>query len=512
LAWTRPLAAVLFGLAHAGGALAQDPASTDLPPALPEAFAPDWLSDTVTRPHANVATSATRPQFEILPIDAVELDAVGLLPRSITGLTPNLWGASETEVLARLFRAQPVSGLPAALSLTEMLALAELAPPADGRAAEGELFLARLDMLLARGALDPALALMERAGPTDREVFRRFFDVSLLTGHGDRACRAMEANPDIAPTFPARIFCLARSGDWPAAALSFGTGEALGRFEPMEADLIARFLDPELFEGEDLLPPDPALTPLSFQMRMAIAERPDLTGQPLALVHADLSELAGWRAQLDAAERLTRSGAIEPQQWFAIYTARVPSASGGVWDRVAAVQALDAALLAGDAAGVARRLPDAFGHMQRAGLTVAFSTIFAERLQRVPLTGDAGLLARRIGLLSPEYERIAQSAVAQTAAERTAFAIARGQAVEAGDGDSMRQAVARAFSDTRPQHRYAWFLDNDRMGEAFLRAALVLSDREGDPGDIADALILLRAVGFEDIARRAALQLLLDRA
>jgi hypothetical protein len=250
LAWTRPLAAVLFGLAHAAGALAQDPASTDLPPALPEAFAPDWLSDTVTRPHANVATSATRPQFEILPIDAVELDAVGLLPRSITGLTPNLWGASETEVLARLFRAQPVSGLPAALSLTEMLALAELAPPADGRAAEGELFLARLDMLLARGALDPALALMERAGPTDREVFRRFFDVSLLTGHGDRACRAMEANPDIAPTFPARIFCLARSGDWPAAALSFGTGEALGRFEPMEADLIARFLDPELFEGE----------------------------------------------------------------------------------------------------------------------------------------------------------------------------------------------------------------------------------------------------------------------
>jgi hypothetical protein len=151
-------------------------------------------------------------------------------------------------------------------------------------------------------------------------------------------------------------------------------------------------------------------------MRMAIAERPDLTGQPLALVHADLSQLAGWRAQLDAAERLTRSGAIEPQQWFAIYTARVPSASGGVWDRVAAVQALDAALLAGDAAGVARRLPDAFGHMQRAGLTVAFSTIFAERLQRVPLTGDAGLLARRIGLLSPEYERIAQSAVAQTAA------------------------------------------------------------------------------------------------
>jgi hypothetical protein len=146
------------------------------------------------------------------------------------------------------------------------------------------------------------------------------------------------------------------SSAWRAAATGprrrcpSAPGEALGRFEPLEADLVARFLDPELFEGEGPLPPDPALTPLSFQMRMAIAERPDLTGQPLALVHADLSELAGWHAQLEAAERLTRSGAIEPQQWFAIYTSRVPSASGGVWDRVASVQALDAALLAGDAA------------------------------------------------------------------------------------------------------------------------------------------------------------------
>jgi hypothetical protein len=232
----------------------------------------------------------------------------------------------------------------------------------------------------------------------------------------------------------------------------------------------------------------------------------------LALVHADLSQLAGWHAQLEAAERLTRSGAIEPQQWFAIYTSRVPSASGGVWDRVASVQAVDAALLAGDAAEVARRLPEAFAHMQEAGLTVAFSTIFAERLQRVPLTGEAGLLARRIGLLSPDYERIAQSAVAQNAEERTAFAVARGQPIALGAAvDPVHLAVAAAFAEELRPHAYQWFLDNDRMGEAFLRAGLVLSDREGDPGDIGDALILLRRVGFEDVARRAALQLLLER-
>jgi hypothetical protein len=148
-------------------------------PDLPEAFAPEWLSDTVTRPHANVATSATRPQFEILPIDAVELDAVGLLPRSITGLPPNLWGASETggtgAPVPRAARQRP-----ARRTVADRDAGAGGTCAARGRqSSEGELFLARLDMLLARGALDPALALMERAGPTDPQVFRRFFDVSL---------------------------------------------------------------------------------------------------------------------------------------------------------------------------------------------------------------------------------------------------------------------------------------------------------------------------------------------
>lgn len=500
----------------AAATTAQERGEDTRPPALPdppEAVAPGWLSDTVTRPHGDVATSAERPGFRTLPIDAVELDAVGVLPRSITGLPADLWGATPTETLVRLFRAQPASGRPAALSFSRTLVLAELAPPRDAGEAEGALFLARLDMLLDRGALDPAMALMERAGPIQPAVFRRFFDVSLLMNHADRACTAMAANPDIAPTFQARIFCLARRGDWPAAALSFGTAEALGRITTEEGDLIARFLDPELFEGAAPLPYDPGLTPLDFAMRMAIAERPDTTGLPLAFVHADLSPLAGWRAQLDAAERLMRAGAIEPQQWFAIYTARVPSASGAVWDRVAAVQALDAALLAADTGQVAARLPTAFAQMQDAGLAVAFATVMADRLQRLPLTGEAGALARRIGLLSPAYEDVANRTVPQTALERLAFAVAQGEPPEAPrDADAAMRAVAAAFARPAPPFRYRWLIDNDRMGEAFLRALLVLSSREADPDDLTDALVLFRTVGLEDLARRAGLQVLLDRA
>ncbi|MEJ6394694.1 hypothetical protein V8J82_15615 [Gymnodinialimonas sp. 2305UL16-5] len=480
---------------------------------LPPLGEPAWLSDTITRPHANVATDASVPEITVLPLDAVQLDAVGLLPNTITGLPAGLWGTSRTEDLARLMRAQPIVGLPAMQSFTQRLALAELDPPRDAPPEGSELFLARLDMLLDRGALDPAQALMERAGPTEPSVFRRFFDVSLLTGHGQRACAVMNANPDIAPTFPARIFCLARGGDWSAAALSLDTGEVLGRITEDEADLIARFLDPELFEGEPPLPPDTNLTPLEFQMRMAIAERPDASGLPLAFVHADLNVLAGWRAQLDAAERLTRSGAIAPQQWLAIYTAQTPSASGAVWDRVGALQAFDAALLAGDPAETSARLGPAWTAMEEAGLEVAFAEIYADRLLRLPLTGRAGILARRVGLLSPIYEEVAQSAIAQDPAEAFAFDIARGvPATPPAGADLLQNAIASAFSSDPPAHRYSLYLEENRLGEALLRAALVLAEGRGDGDDLADALILLRAVGLEDVARRSALQLLLLEA
>ena len=479
---------------------------------LPELGTPDWLSDAITRPHANVATDATVPQITVLPLDAIQLDSVGLLPASITGLPSGLWGSSQTETLARLMRAQPVQGLPAMQNFTEVLALAELDPPRDAPPEGSELFVARLDMLLDRGALDPAQALMERAGPTQPDIFRRWFDASLLTDHSERACAAMNANPDIAPTYPARIFCLARGGDWSAAALSLNTGEALGQITPDEGDLIARFLDPELFEGEPPLQPDPTLTPLEFQMRMAIAQRPDMTGLPLAFLYADLSPLAGWRAQLDAAERLTRSGAIAPQEWLAIYTSQSPSASGAIWDRVEALQAFDAALLAGDPVETSNRLAPAWNAMGDAGLQVAFADIYGERLLRTPLVGDAGVLARRVGLLSPLYEQVAQSAVPQNPEERFAYAVARGLAPDTAS-DPLERAIAAGFAGEVPAHRYSPFLADNRLGEALLRAALVLGrvDAEGDVDDLTDALALFRAAGLEDVARRTALQLLLLR-
>ncbi len=468
---------------------------------------PEWLSETLLSPHGNIASSAVPSEITEMPIGAVSLDAVGLLTPVQTGLPADLWAGSDSATLANLFRAQPTLGLPAVQDFTTMLALAELNPPPDSTA-QADLFLARLDMLLSRGAIEPARALMERAGPTAPQVFRRWFDVSLLTNQPDRACAAMRANPDIAPSFPARIFCLARSGDWSAAALTLGTGEALGFLPAEEVELITRFLDPALAEGEAPLPRDRSPSPLHYLMRVALGERPGAGQLPLAFAHADLGDVAGWRAQLDAAERLARAGAITPSQWQLVYTSRVPSASGGVWDRVAAVQAFDVALLAQDGDEVATTLPPAWAAMHEAGLEVAFAEAYARRLIRLPLTGEAAQLAREVALLSDEYETVAQTESPQSARERFLFAIARGQDADPSSNDTMPRMIAEVFSRVEMPERYARMVGDDRIGEALLRASLVLSDG-ADPTDLRDALALFRALGLESVARQAALQMLL---
>jgi hypothetical protein len=124
--------------------------------------------------------------------------------------------------------AERVDSLPALRGLLLTLLLAETVPPADAGPGAA-LLTARIDKLLDMGALDQARALLDAAGSRDPDLFRRSFDVALLTGEEDRGCRIMVESPGLAPTFPARIFCLARSGDWNAAALTIRTSRALGQ-------------------------------------------------------------------------------------------------------------------------------------------------------------------------------------------------------------------------------------------------------------------------------------------
>ncbi len=495
-------------------ALATPLAAQEAPPQDAPASVIPWLSDSLRsppggpRPDEPQATPLTGSDISVMALGQTRRDAVGLLARSVTGLPADTFAGSTPERLADLITRQPADALPAMQDLVLMLLLAELDPPRA--AADSDLlFFTRIDALLRFGALDQAQALLERAGATDRQAFKRWWDTSLLTGFDARACAAMTANPGVAPTLPARIFCLSRTGDWAAAMLSLDTGVALGVINEREEMLLAHFLDPELFEGEPPpIPPRP-MTPLAFRLLDGIGETPSTASLPLAFAAADLRPTMGWKAQIEAAERLVRARALDPNRLLALYTERRPAASGGVWDRADAIQRLDAALLGGDPAAVAAALPSAFAEMLDAGLIVPFATLYGERLSRMPLSDPAAAeLALRVGLLSPAAETVAQKANAATPRDRFAAAIALGDPPPAPP-DALAAAIADGFTGAPPD-KLTRLAAEARLGEALLEAALLLSDgAASDPQDITDALAFFRSVGLLDVARRTALQLML---
>jgi len=477
----------------------------------------DWLSDTVTTPvvmqppakETDITSDASVEDVTVTTLGGPTPDAVGLLPVSVTGLPRAFWGATASGELARLVRQQPVQSLPALEDLLKMILLAELDAPVDADGT-GALFLARIDKLLDLGSLDQAQALLERAGPHTADLFRRWFDVALLTGTEHAACATLKDNADIAPTFPARIFCLARNGDWNAAAVTLETAKVLGYITKEEDALLARFLDPELFEGQPPLPTPKHVTPLIFRMREAIGEPIPTVNLPRAFANADLRSNTGWKSQIEAAERLARTGAIDPNRMLGIYTERLPAASGGVWERVDAVQAFDTALTTHDPGAVAKALPAVWREMERAELEVPFATLYGERLGKLPLAGDVATLAFHVGLLSPDYEKVAGGFHPVTDGDRFLVALAQGDLSNVSAPNARATAIKTAFQATETPAQFAPLLADNQLGKAILQAITLFADgAEGDLEEVRKALILLRSVGLEDTARRAAIQLML---
>lgn len=509
----RARAGALLGavLSLPGAALAETPLS-----------AIDWLRNghAVTLPRTvlmepPVTDTAARPEIEVSPLEDLRLP-LGLVSPQVTGLPVTLWDTSPVEVLTQEIARAPVARSAAMRTLLYTLLLTEARAPAHAGAEEA-LLLARIDRLMDLGAVDPAQALAALAGPSrSAALFARWFDASLLTGDEDVGCAMLKDLPHLAPDQAAAIFCTARRGDWETAALMLEAAHALEVLPRERLDLLDRFLSPDVFEDAPPLPaPGTAPSPLDFRLFEAIGERLPTTSLPRAFATADLRDVAGWKAQLEAAERLTRYGALSANQFLGLYTERRPAASGGVWDRVAALQRFETALGTGSAQAVAKTLPTVWQAMRGAGLAVPFAELFADRLAALPgLDPETAALAWRIALLSPGYEAAARRPPDDRADHGFLAALAQGRPDRAPPPDPRAETVAEGFRDPAalPADLRTDYTQG-RLGAVIL--ALIArfdSGLRGNSGDLVAALSGLRAVGLEDTARRAALQyLLLER-
>jgi hypothetical protein len=453
--------------------------------------------------------------------DMAALDGIGLLPAAQTGLPRALWGEVLNSDVAASIAALQIDAIPAlqSLALTVLLAEAEAPALAPG-SAPGQVLLARIDKLLAMGALDQAFALIEAAGPaTNPDLFRRAFDVSLLAGDEDRACTQMRATRGLAIAAQTRIFCAARAGDWSGANLTLRAESALGGFDAATAELLARFLDPAPFGDAPLPPPPKPLTPLIWRIYDALGETLPTGTLPLAFAHAELSPRAGWKAQSEAAERLARAAVLSPNQLLGIFTANRPAASGGIWDRITAFQRFESAYKARDFGAIAGSLPAAYSAMKAAETEVPFAALFAEGLAEMMAQegadfGAASEIAYELGLLSPAYERLSRAPHMSDEASTVRHALLAGLAsgnVDAADATSaLGRAVAGGFANPELPADLSALAASGAVGMATLAAiSRIQAGVYGEERALTEGLALLRALGLESAARRTALELMI---
>ena len=472
----------------------------------------DWLSKTLEAPQ-EVAPEIPRTGISIEAIETTKLsdvqkDTVGILPSSVSGIPSDFWGDSSVNRLAAFIRNAPTGQLPEITALWHRIVLAEI-DPSIGMAKENALLLARLDMLLTAGNLDPAEALLIAADPNNPQLFRRWFDVSILSQRAAKACKRMLSTPSFAPTLQARVFCLARSGDWPAATITLNTGKVLGEITKDEAILLGMFLDPEFYEGEPD-PPIPAiLTPLTYIMREALALPRPAQSLPLAFLHMDLQNKAGWRQRIISAERLARERAIPSVALLDLYLEGTASASGGVWDRVRAVQDLDAALNSDDDDTLSDALINTHRVLARLGLQSALSDWFAPALAGRKLTLQANRIGLELAVLNPNAYDLVFDLATTGQIEQFVVSVLNDRFNVQSKGN-LQLAIYNALAGFSPKTVLHQTVDNGRLGEAVLSALTLLHDGPAtDIGDIEVALSVLAYSGFRPEAKRIATQLLL---
>ena len=489
---------------------ANDWMKTGTPP-LPPATA--WRSGDAIPHDTQILRVPEMPPSETLPATGLppavgvtrlaegNPDGKGAIPAESARLPRDLWGpAPAGEIAQEIARAQP--RLSAGRWLLQRMLTAQLDPPTGtAQGDEGRLFLARVDRLIALGRLDDAESLLRAAGWKDRSRFQRRFDIALLRDEADEVCHAIAETPGLAPDLGARIYCLARAGDWSAAALTLHGAQAGGLLPAQLVALLERFLDDGSADLSADLPPPVQVTALEFRLFEAIGQ-PLATGDlDLGFAWSDLTGNAGWKARIEAAERLSRAGAIDPLLLAATYLEQSPAASGGVWDRATAFQKLDAALALGDSAAVGAMLPSATALFARAGLAMPFARLVGPQLDGGALDMAAAETAAHLRLLTGLP---AGNADALPAEDHALIALAAGEPAafpDASPGAAYAAALATAPQDPPPP---------EGRGLALLSAiADVDAGLDGDVVRASTGLRRMVELGQPADARMAAVELLL---
>ena len=310
----------------------------------------DWLAEKINDPPIFYTNPSLN--FDIIDNNIKKLDlpnisknSIGIFPSIRLGINSSVWKNSNEFEISNLLDKIDIGDIYYSNRLLKRVLLIEADPPiiATGQEFSGTFFLrARILKLIQMGALDEAEALLLDANPnTDPKLIDLWSKISFLTLRFDNFCNSVlkSYNTLIHPGH--KVICLARSGDWNAAALSLATLSSINEIESDYEKLLINFLDHEAkleISNKNFCNRDQPL--LVYLCDFSNIDTQDLRIN-FKYLYNDLGRGKSIRTRIIAAEELVKSGALNPGVLFSTYKVKKPSTSGGVWARVKMMQDLD---------------------------------------------------------------------------------------------------------------------------------------------------------------------------
>ncbi len=465
----------------------------------------DWLSKANSKFQKgileikNVDLEKTN-DIQVSTLNSNDYQAIGLLPIYVTGIPTTIWRNSSFDDLEYSFKTMPTFSYSPIQELVYSLLLAEARPPLNEPSRYAFLE-ARLDKLLNYGAVDPAIALIERASPVPERMIPQLFDISLLSNNNFPICDPVFQNTENRDLQAELIYCYARKGDWLTAHLILKTEEVLGDLTNNEISLLNRYLEVDFDVNLNaLLPPPESITPLEYRLYEAIGEPIPAEYLPIQYSQSDLSGENGWRAQVIAAERLSLTGAIPENQILGIYTNHNPGASGGMWDRVKVVTDLDAAL--NQKENLEKYFQDAWKVFKKTNQLTVFAKLFGLRVFEQNLSPKSKEIAANLLLLTNNF-KITEG---YWDPSDIRFGLTAGDFSQVKVSDETEKIIFQIFTEPSMPFLVEQKLNQGKLGEVILNALLQFEmGIEGNLKDFSESLSTLNLIGLETTARRAAL-------
>ena len=310
----------------------------------------DWLEKKINDPpefftYPSEIEKSDDNEIEKIVLPNISKNSIGIYPSIKIGINSDIWKNSNELEISALLRKIRISDLYYLNRLLKRILLIESDPPiiVVDKKFSGTLFLReRILKLIQMGALDDAEALILEADPTfDPNLIDLWSEVSFLTYRFERFCNAIlnGYHNSLDPAY--KIICLARSGDWNAAALSLATYSSINEIDSDHEKLLINYLD---HEAElEIINKDKCKEEKSVIIYLCNFSNVNMQfpNYGVKFLYNNLGRGKSIRSRIVASEELVKSGALNPNILFSTYKIKQPSTSGGVWARAKFIQELD---------------------------------------------------------------------------------------------------------------------------------------------------------------------------